>query len=131
MKRKTDFQRGESLLRLHILAFTIFTIALWWSVLSTFNYPGNAESPFTIYSDFIMSRIGATMFWGVVVLLHFAVHQFSTWSQSRQRQFHLQSVSKIQERCIPESRLDLESQMEDGVMMDEDEWQGQNRLQSK
>jgi hypothetical protein len=110
MKRKSLFIRDESLLKWHAVIYIAFTVALWWSVISTLNYPSNSEIPFNVQGGFIMSRIGATIFWGLFFLLHFVFHQMRSWLQDRARQSHLDDVATIQDRYVPSARLDMDAQ---------------------
>ena len=110
MKRKSLFVHGDVLIKWHALIYIVFTVGLWWSVMSTFNYPGNVDVPFSAYQGFILSRIGVTMFWGLVFILHFASHQMRSYREQQARQTHLKTVNAMQERYVSGARLDMDVQ---------------------
>lgn len=131
MKRKSLFLPGAALIKWHAVIYIVFTVALWWSVMSTLNYPGNTDVPFSAYQPFILNRIGVTILWGLVFLAHFAFQQMRGWRHDQARQSHLREISEIQNRYTSGARLDLEQNDDEDLLIDEDEWQAQRRLQSK
>ena len=73
MKRKRMAGRGMLILKLHVLAFVVFSIGLWLSVLATFTYPGNAGVPFETYKPFLIERMNFSILWAIVLLGHFVL----------------------------------------------------------
>jgi len=123
MKRKSLWTGRDMLLKCHAATYTLFVVGIWWSVISTINYEGNAAVPFEAYRGLILNRVVWTIFWGLVFLINLAVHQGRSWWDARKRQDHLKTVSTLQERYISTSRLDLESQAHDDAVTQDDMWQ--------
>lgn len=121
MKQKSPPRRGAALLKWHVFIFTVFIVALWWSVMSTILANANPDAPFSVYAGFIMSRIGATLFAGIVLLAHFAIYHIRAWILKRQQQMNVVSnIQTTQTKYAARSRLDVDSQNQDGELVDEE-----------
>jgi hypothetical protein len=130
VKRKSLFVRGETLLKWHAVIYISF-IVLLWAALAAALFDDPSDSVFALNKGLIVTRVEATIFWGLFFLAHFAVHQIQLWSQNRNRQFHLNNIHRMQEQYRTESRLDINFEAEDENLIDETEWSHQQRLQSK
>jgi hypothetical protein len=109
MKRKSLVLSGGSLVKWHSIVFALCMIAMWWSALSTFSYPGNDRLPFEMFRSFIIDRIWITILWGFVLMVHVGEHQIRTWTHAHNQQKHRNSIQVMQARYVPTNQLDVEA----------------------
>lgn len=97
MKRKGPYIPGSFLLKWHAIAFALFTVALWMSVLATFEYPANLGLDFAVFKPFLVERMQLNIVWGMLLLAHFTLHQFQLVMHLREQVDQLSALVPVQD----------------------------------
>jgi hypothetical protein len=97
MKRKGPYVPGSFVMKWHAIAFAVFTVALWMSVLATFEYPANVDLDFAVFKPFLVERMQINIVWGMLLLAHFTLHQFQLMLHLREQVAQLTALAPVQE----------------------------------
>ena len=86
--------------------FILAVLVLWFSILATILYPGNAQVSFDGSKPMIIEQGQFMMFWALVLLLHFIAQTIWTGAQRREHD------ALVGRRSI-DRRLETEAQAQD------------------
>lgn len=95
MKQKRFQPPRSSLLRWHLIGFTLLVLLATYSVVAEITYPGNADIPFAILRPLIMERLSLILLVGATVVVHFIVQQSYAYLRFRAYQDVQRSMMRL------------------------------------